>query len=477
MPTRTRINAAHIIATQNDQHRHLRDGVVVYEGDTIIHVGKAFDGSVDQTIDLPHGIVTPGFINTHAHLAGSPLDKSFIEDVGPRQFYGSGLFEYLPVRGGAQDAEADIACLAFSMAELLRTGTTTIMEIGHRAPEAVAEADKVGMRLYMGPGYRSGRWLTTDGKRVTWEWDEPAGEAGFERAVKFIEEYDGRSNGRIKGFLSPMQVDTCTEDLLRKSKRAAAEMGVPIALHAAQSVNEFNEMVARHGRSPIEWLEEIDFLGPNVILGHAIIIAGGSWANFAGDDIAVMARTGTNVAHCVWVFARRGIAMESFARYTRAGINMTLGTDTAPQSMLEGLRWTAVVSKIVDRQTGVATAADVFTAATLNAAKALGRSDLGRIGTGAKADLLIWDGNTIFMSPLRDPIKNIVYSAEAEDLNTVIIDGEIRMQDRQVLGVDTRKLALDLQAAGERMWPEMAQYDWAGRDADALSPMSFPSWE
>jgi 5-methylthioadenosine/S-adenosylhomocysteine deaminase len=477
MPTRTRINAAHIIATQNDQHRHLRDGVVVYEGDTIIHVGKAFDGSVDQTIDLPHGIVTPGFINTHAHLAGSPLDKSFIEDVGPRQFYGSGLFEYLPVRGGAQDAEADIACLAFSMAELLRTGTTTIMEIGHRAPEAVAEADKVGMRLYMGPGYRSGRWLTTDGKRVIWEWDEPAGEAGFERAVKFIEEYDGRSNGRIKGFLSPMQVDTCTEDLLRKSKRAAAEMGVPIALHAAQSVNEFNEMVARHGRSPIEWLEEIDFLGPNVILGHAIIIAGGSWANFAGDDIAVMARTGTNVAHCVWVFARRGIAMESFARYTRAGINMTLGTDTAPQSMLEGLRWTAVVSKIVDRQTGVATAADVFTAATLNAAKALGRSDLGRIGTGAKADLLIWDGNTIFMSPLRDPIKNIVYSAEAEDLNTVIIDGEIRMQDRQVLGVDTRKLALDLQAAGERMWPEMAQYDWAGRDADALSPMSFPSWE
>jgi 5-methylthioadenosine/S-adenosylhomocysteine deaminase len=474
---RTRINAAHIIATQTDQHRHLRDGVVVYEGDTIIHVGKSFDGSADQTIDVPHGVVTPGFINTHAHLAGSPLDKSFIEDVGPRQFYGSGLFEYLPVRGGAQDAEADVACLAFSMAELLRTGTTTVMEIGHRAPEAVAEADKVGLRLYMGLGYRSGRWQTRDGKRVTWEWDEPAGNAGMERAVRIIEEYDGRSNGRIKGFLSPMQIDTCTEDLLRKSKRAADEMGVPIALHAAQSVNEFNEIVARHGRSPIEWLEEIDFLGPNVILGHAIILAGGTWANYAGDDIAVMARTGANVAHCVWVFARRGIAMESFARYTRAGINMTLGTDTAPQSMLEGLRWAAVVSKIVDRQTGVATAADVFTAATLNGARALGRNDLGRIETGAKADLLIWDGDTIFMAPLRDPIKNIVYSAEAEDLNTVIIDGEVRMKDREVLGVDTRKLALDLQAAGERMWPEMAQYDRAGRDADALSPQSFQEWE
>lgn len=476
MPTRTRINAAHIIATQNNQHRHLRNGVVVFDDDRIIHVGPTFDGTVDQTIDAPHGIVTPGFINTHSHLAGSPLDKSFIEDIGPRQFYLSGLFEYLPVRNGAQDAEADVACLAFSMAELIRTGTTTIMEIGHRPVEAVQEADKVGMRLYMGPGYRSGRWLTRDGKRAEWEWNEPAGYDGLAKAIKFIKEYDGRSNGRIKGFLSPMQIDTCTEDLLVKSRQAANDMKVPMALHAAQSVTEFNEMTARHGRSPIEWLEDIGFLGPDVILGHAIILAGGTWANYAGNDIEILARTGSNVAHCVWVFARRGIAMESFARYLAAGVNMTLGTDTAPQAMLETLRWAAVCSKIVDRRTDVATAADVFNAATLNGAKALGRDDLGRIEVGAKADLLIWDTDTIFMSPMRDPIKNIVYSAQAEDLNTSIIDGVVRMKDRQVLGVDARKLALDLQAAGERMWPAMKEHDWAGRDVDQLSPQSFPAW-
>jgi cytosine/adenosine deaminase-related metal-dependent hydrolase len=169
--------------------------------------------------------------------------------------------------------------------------------------------------------------------------------------------------------------------------------------------------------------------------------------------------------------------MESFSRYTDAGVNMTLATDTAPQSMLEALRWAAVVSKIIDRQTEQATAADAFNAATINGAKALGRDDLGKIEIGAKADLLIWDGDTIFMSPMRDPIKNIVYSAQAEDLNTAIIDGEIRMKDRQVIGVDARKLALDLQAAGERMWPEMQKYDWNNRTADQLSPMSFPAWE
>ena len=477
MARRTKITASHIIAFADGGHRHLRDGLVVLEDDRILHVGTSFDGEVDETIDATGKVVTPGFINTHSHLAGSPLDKSFIEDVGPRQFYLSGLFEYLPVRNLAQDEEADRACLAYSMAELLRTGTTTVLEIGHRAEEAVEEAGKVGMRLYMGLGYRSGRWLTRDGKRVEWEWDETAGEAGLRRAIDFIERYDGQQNGRIKGFLSPMQVDTCTEALLRASREAATSLGVPLTLHTSQSGNEFIEMVARHGRTPIEWLNDIGFLGPDCILGHAIIVGGTSWANYHSDDIGIMADTGASVAHAVWVFARRGIAMESFARYLERGVNMTLGTDTAPQSMIEALRWAAVVSKIVDRRTDVATAADVFNAATLGGAKALGRDDLGRIAAGAKADMLIWDGDSIFMTPLRDPVKNIVYSAQAEDLNTVLIDGEVRMRDREVLGVDVKQLTADLQAAGERMWPAMQQHDWAGRDVDQLSPLSFPTWE
>ena len=473
---RRMIRASHIIAYQNGGHRHLKDGVVVWEGNEIIHVGPWFSGEVDETIDATGKIVTPGLINTHAHLAGSPLDKSFIEDRGSRQFYLSGLFEYLPVRSGAQDEEGDRACLAFSMAELLRTGTTTICEIGHRGPEAVEEAGKVGLRLYMGLGYRSGRWYTDNGREAKWSWDEEAGTAGFARAVKFIEENDGAQNGRIKGFLSPMQIDTCTERLLRESKAAADAMGVPIALHAAQSVTEFQEMVRRHGKTPIEWLQSIDFLGSNVLLGHAIITGGGSWANYAADDIAILADSGSNVAHCVWVFARRGIAMESFARYLERGVNMTLGTDTAPQSMIESLRWTGVVSKIIDRRTESATAADVFNAATLGGAKSLGRDDLGRIAPGAKADMLIWEGESIFMAPLRDPIKNIVYSAQAEDLNTTIIDGEICMQDRIIPGVDLTQLARDLQTAGERMWPRMKDHDWGGRDVELLSPQSFPEF-
>lgn len=474
--TRRMIRASHIIACQDGAHRHLRDGVVVWEDDRIIHVGHDFAGSVDETIDALGRVVTPGLVNTHAHLAGSPLDKSFIEDRGSRQFYLSGLFEYLPVRSGAQDREADRACLAYSMAELLRTGSTTVCEIGPHVDATVEEAGKVGMRLYMGQGYRSGRWYSDDGRSVKYVWDEEKGLQGLAAAIAGIERVDGAQNGRIKGFLAPMQVDTCTEALLRRSREAATAMGVPITLHTSQSVPEFQEMVRRHGRTPIEWLNDIGFLGDNVLLGHAILPGGSSWTNYAAEDIGILADTGTTVAHCAWVFARRGIAMESFAKYLARGVRMALGTDTCPQSMLEAMRWSAVVSKIVDRRTEVATAADVFNAATLAGADALGRSDLGRIAVGAMADLLIWEGASIFMSPLRDPVKNIVYSAQAEDLNSVIIDGETRMRDRVIPGVDPAQLARDLQAAGERMWPAMAGHDRLGRDVDALSPQTFPAF-
>jgi 5-methylthioadenosine/S-adenosylhomocysteine deaminase len=351
-----------------------------------------------------------------------------------------------------------------------------VMEIGFHGEETVRQAERVGMRLYMGPGYRSARWYTDDGKEVKYAWDKEAGLRGLERAIRFIEEHDGAQNGRVKGFLSPLQVDTCTADLLRRSREAATSMGVPLALHTSQSVNEFLEITRRHGLTPIEWLREIGFLGPEVILGHAIVVAPGSWSNWAGDDVGILADTGTNVAHCVWVFARRGMAMESFARYLARGVNMTLGTDTCPQSMIEGLRYTAVVSKIVDRQTEVATAADVFNAATLAGAKALGRDDLGRIAPGAKADLLLWRGDSIFMTPVRDPIRNLVYSAAAEDLDTVLIDGEVRMRGREIPNVDLAALTRDLQAAGERMWANVQAGDWAGRTINELAPQTFPAW-
>jgi cytosine/adenosine deaminase-related metal-dependent hydrolase len=468
------IRASHIVAYQDGGHRYLRDGVIVVEGNTIAAVGRRFDGQADETIDATGKIVTPGLISCHAHLAGSPLDKSFIEDVGPRNFYMSGLFEMLPTRAAAQDEEATRACIDFSMAELLKTGCTTAVELGGCRDDTVQRAGECGLRLYIGPSFRSGRWYTDDGKTVKYAWDEAAGEAGLRQALAFIEKHQGAYGDRIRGILSPAQVDTCSAALLQQAKAASDRLGLPLTLHASQSVNEFQEMCRRHGMTPIEWLRHIGFLGPRTILGHAIVVGGSSWANYPADDLKILADSGTSVAHAAWVFARRGIAMESFGAYRRLGINLALGTDTCPQSMIEAMKIAAVVAKIMDRNSEAVRASDVFDAATLGGARALGRDDLGRLAPGCKADLVIWDAETLSMAPVRDPIKNIVYNAQAEDVETVIIDGRVVMRDRQIPGVDVRALARRLQAAGERLWAAMRQVDRLGRDADGLSPQLYP---
>jgi 5-methylthioadenosine/S-adenosylhomocysteine deaminase len=239
---------------------------------------------------------------------------------------------------------------------------------------------------------------------------------------------------------------------------------------------EFNEMLARHGATPVAWLHELGVLGGNTVLGHAIIVGGSSWTNYPAGDVRIMADAGCSVAHAVWVFARRGVLMESFARYKAAGVNMSLGTDTNPQSVIEAMRWAAVCSKIAERNTEATTAADAFDAATLGGARALGRDDLGRIAPGAAADLVLWKGTSWGMTPLRDPIKNIVYNATAEDIDRVWVGGRPVVEGGRVLAADEPAILAALQAGAERMWPRMGEFDWRGRGADALSPPTYPEW-
>jgi cytosine/adenosine deaminase-related metal-dependent hydrolase len=139
-----------VVAFDGRGHRLLRGGVVVIEGDRIVHVGRAHEGAVDETVEASDRILTPGLISTHAHIGGSPLDRSFIEDRGNPQFFYSGLYDMLAVRSGAQDEAAGRACVDFSMAELLRGGVTTVLEIGALGDYVVERAGHYGLRVYMG---------------------------------------------------------------------------------------------------------------------------------------------------------------------------------------------------------------------------------------------------------------------------------------------------------------------------------------
>jgi len=482
----TAINGGYIVAFDGREHRILKDGTVVVEDDKIKYAGKFYAGPVDRTIDAQRSLVAPGFIALHSHICGGHGETGRRGDGSRRQLYNSDLFD----RAFPRTRESSRAAAELNYVEVLKSGCTTLVELGSPNSlgnrESVELPDKMGIRAYLLRMYSSGRWYTPDGKRVLYEnfdgenWDEEPGFKGLDEGVKFIKEYDGSAEGRIKCLLGPSTVDACSPALLRESRKRADEMGVGLQTHVSQSVVEFQEIMRRYGRTPIEFLHDVGLLGPDLIAGHSILIGGHSKVGYADpwrQDIKLLARTGTTVAHCPLVFARYGIAMESYARYLMEGVNVGIGTDTYPMDVIREMGLAATISKIIEGEPRVATSRDVFNSVTLCGATALGRDDLGRIAPGCKADIVIVKLNSINMSPVRDPIRNLVMSGSNSDVATVMIDGKIVVEDGRVPGIDEEKLADNLQREQERIWDMLPSHDVFGRTIDEITVPSFKEWE
>ena len=350
--------------------------------------------------------------------------------------------------------------------------------MGTETPELVSDIlYDTGMRGYVIPTIRSGFFYTRDGKVPEFNKSEKQGYEQLEKTLEFFETCKQQYDGRIKTMLGPAWTASVVPELLQEIRKTAEQTGLRIQIHTSEAVIEFREIVRRHGMTPIQLLESIGLLGEDLIIGHCIYISGHSWTTYPGDgDLELLAKYKVSVAHCPWVFFRKGAILESFAKYRNAGVNMSIGTDACPQNNLLEMRYAALLSKVYQRDPRATTAAHVFDAATLGGAKAVGRDDLGRISPGAKADLLFFKLDSPRMRPVRDPIRNIVYYADPTDISDVMIDGNMVVKNGEIKGVDVPALSATLQEHAERMWDTIPERDWAGRSVDQLSPPSYALW-
>jgi 5-methylthioadenosine/S-adenosylhomocysteine deaminase len=492
---RTLIRGGWVVGSTGASHALFPDGVVVFEDDRILHVGYRFDRRVDREMDARGKLVAPGFIDTHVH-SGHRASHRLITDVGRPDFYGQPFLEITVPREGTRvggdprylrpdDAEAGAhgarLHAQFTVTEMLRNGTTTFMEFGSqlRVQEAlVPEIERLGLRAYLGPGFDSGRWVGDERGRLKRVVDEAGGVKEFEAACAFIRRVDGSVGGRVRGLLVPREAETCSVELLRATRKAAGELRVPITTHAAYSVVEFYEMVREFRMTPIEVLESVGLLGPDLTIGHGNLTADNPRLHYAGaQDLALMGRHGVSISHCPVNIARRARALDSWRRYRAAGINIALGSDTYPRDMIMQMRTASYFGKVMSHDLKSATAAEVFEAATLGGARALGRDDLGGLAPGAKADIVIIDttgGGTLRWGPVRDPIKSLVECGIGDDVETVIVDGVVRMEQRRIPGVDLDDLQRRAQEAGEAVWSRLQEWDPLRRSAEQMSPWSFP---
>lgn len=473
---RTRVDCGQLIAYRDGQHRQLDRGVLVHEGGTVVFVGEDYDGPCDERIDATDKVVAPGFVSLHTHMAGSPFDKSLQDDFTNWHMWGTGLYELLmPIRNATTPSSAR-AALRASCLELIRSGVTTAVDLTTWAEEAVEAAREAGLRLYVGQYIRSSSWAT-DGFTVSYQAlsaDEER--AMVDTAVEFIERHT-KADDLVRGILAPAQVDTCSPELLREIGEIAQDMGIPLQIHAGQSVIEFREMMRRTGMTPVAFLAELGLLGPRLTIGHCMFVAGHSWVEYAeGDDLALLAQSGATVAHCPSVFARKGQGLESLGAYLRRGIKVALGLDTSPQSMLVEMRVAGTIGKILGRSGRSVTAKQLFDAATVDGARALDREDIGRIAVGCKADYVVYRTNSLTMTPLRDPVRNIAYSALPSDIDRVVINGAPVLVDGRPTYTDEEEIVRDLQDAAVDVWSKLGEHHHAERSVDEISLPSLKRW-
>jgi len=466
-------NAAWIIAWDAGagEHIYLRNADLAFRGNTIVHVGKNYQGEADVTIDGRDLMLIPGLVDIHSHPSTEPFFRGIREEHGVPAMFMSGLYE----RSFAfrTDADGRRAGKAVAYCEMLRTGITSVADLSGNDPGWIDLAAQSGLRVFLAPGYASARWHLENEWQLKYVWDEAAGRRGFGDALTLIEQAGRHPSRRLSGIVFPAQIDTCTEALLRESWEAAQAQDLPFTTHCAQSVNEFNEMVSRHGKTPIRWANDIGILGLRCILGHAIFIDEHSWTNWhTRDDLRLLAETGTSVAHCPSPFARYGHMLEDFGRYRRAGVNIGLGTDVAPHNLIEEMRLAAILARVAARDINTTSTAAIFHAATVGGATALGRDDIGRLAPGARADLVLVDLTNPFMLPARDPLRSLVYTAADRAVRNVFVDGEKVVEDGRVLTLDHAEALGLLADAQARMMADTPRHDWAKRRAEEIVPLS-----
>jgi 5-methylthioadenosine/S-adenosylhomocysteine deaminase len=491
---RTAIKGGWIVGYENGGHQLIRNGVVVFEDNKIISVGPSFDGVVDREIDAGEKLIAPGFIDTHIHY-GHRASHRLISDTGRPLFYGQPFLEVTIPRKGKKVA-GDARWLAhgestsegaldlnatYTVAELIRGGVTTFVELGAQVTVQDALLEQVarfGSRAYLSPGYDSGHWVGDELGRLQRIHDEQRGISGFKLALEWIERNDGALNGRVRGILVPRRVWTTTLDLLKQTVAFADRTGLPIATHAAFSVIEFHEIVAQYTMTPIELMDSIGMLRPTLAVGHCNFISDNPNMNYlVKQDLKLLGRSGTSISHCAINIARRGRMLNNWKKYVEAGVNIALGSDTYPRDMIMNMRTASYMGKAASETLFAATAAEVFTAATLGGARSLGRDDIGRLAPGALADIIIIDlsgRGTLRFGPIRDPIKSLVECGVGDDVETVIIDGKTVMENRQIPGLDMADLLRQAQSSGERVWDSLPDWDPLGRTADQACPYCYP---
>jgi 5-methylthioadenosine/S-adenosylhomocysteine deaminase len=405
------------IVTQNEDRQVLKGDILVDDG-KIAAIGKVGD-SADETIDARGDIIIPGLVNAHTHVAMTVM-KGMADDLPFNDFL---------ERSFALDAkrtEKDICAGALlGCLEMIRGGTTTFVDM-YYAEGVIAKATvQSGLRGIL-------CWAVLDQEYTTQKG------VPLQNCQKFSSDHQG--NEMIIPGIGLQGVYVCSKETFLGAKELADRTGMLLHFHLSETRKEVYDHKKRYQRRPADWLQEIGFLGKNCLAAHA------AWLTI--NEINDLARSGCSIATCPvsnMKLATGGVA--PIPEMGKAGMNIAIGTDGSTTNnsldMLAEMKTLALLQKANRWDPTVVSAQQALDFATLGGARAIGlEREIGSIEVGKKADLVLIEGKSANIWPLREQslVAGIVYCANAGNVKSVICSGRPLMLDRKVLSLDEEEV-------------------------------------
>ncbi|MCB1385527.1 MAG: amidohydrolase family protein [Nitratireductor sp.] len=423
----------------DDENTFLPDGAIAVAGSRIVDVGptdeilKAYQSST--VLDGQHFLAMPGLVNTHNHTPLT-ITRGMIEDLSFAPIYTKSI-----PQGHLLSASETLALARLGMYELLKAGCTTVVDF-YRHPKMLAQAaDEMGMRAVI-----TGRIHDVDLDELAsrnWVHRNEIGDATLQETCDLIDAWHGKSDGRIRCDVGAHGTDTCTPGLLRRVRELAEKQGGNVHIHLAHAKGEVNYVHERDGISPACLVEEVGLLNERLIAAHCVFLD--------EEDRKRVGRAGIGVAHAPHQNAPAGNSAP-IRDLIAEGAHVSLCTDSRSADMFEAMRL-AGGSWRMKNGGYEPKAKTLLDWAIGNGARQLGmQNEIGRIAKGYKADIIFLDRLMPNLTPIVDGYGILAYSASAGNVDTVIIDGRIRLRDKRPVGFDAHSVVSEAQTVSEKLW-------------------------
>jgi len=400
----------------------IRDGVIASVGES----GQ----TADVVIDAEGCAVLPGFVQTHIHLCQT-IFRGAADDLP--------LLDWLKKRVWPMEAAHDAASIKASarlgVAELIKGGTTCAltMETVNHTEEVFRVVEKSGFRATVG------KCMMDKGDDVPVALHENM-DASIDESLALIAAWHGKAQGRIRYCFAPRFALSCTGELLSRVGKLAREHNVIVHTHASENRNECELVESETGLRNVTYLDSLGLSGRHVVLAHCV--------HLNAAEFQTLVNTRTNVAHCPSSNLKLGSGIAEITKMLDLGISVSLGADGAACNnrldMFTEMRTMALLQKAMHGPE-VIDARLALRIATIEGAKALGlEKEIGTLEIGKRADVTVVRLDGLHSTPgSSDPISALVYSAQTTDVQSVVIDGQLVMSDRELLTLDEHSVVQD----------------------------------